>query len=125
VDKIEKHFQTHGFELFAAELRASRSFIGYIGLAIPSFQARFTPSVEVGWRLSAIHCGEGLATEAAREVMREKVDASFPRTVGFSLDGPIHRGMRSNKNRMRFGAATTLSSVTAYFEQNFRAQATG
>jgi ribosomal-protein-alanine N-acetyltransferase len=70
VDKIEKHFQTHGFGLFAAELRASHSFIGYIGLAVPSFQARFTPCVEVGWRLSAMHWGQGLATEGAREVMR-------------------------------------------------------
>jgi RimJ/RimL family protein N-acetyltransferase len=70
VDKIEQHFQTHGFGLFAAELRASHSFIGYIGLAVPSFQARFTPRVEVGWRLSAIHWGQGLATEGAHEVMR-------------------------------------------------------
>jgi ribosomal-protein-alanine N-acetyltransferase len=70
VDKIQKHFQTHGFGPFAAELRASHSFIGFIGLAIPSFQARFTPCVEVGWRLSAIHWGKGLATEGAREVMR-------------------------------------------------------
>jgi RimJ/RimL family protein N-acetyltransferase len=43
MDKIEKHFQTHGFGLFAAELRASRSFIGYIGLAVPSFQADSRP----------------------------------------------------------------------------------
>jgi RimJ/RimL family protein N-acetyltransferase len=70
MDKIEKHIQTHGFGLFAAELRESLSFIGFIGLSIPSFQARFTPCVEVGWRLSAIHWGKGLATEGAREVIR-------------------------------------------------------
>ena len=70
VDNIAKHFQTHGFGLFATELRESHSFIGYIGLAIPSFQARFTPCVEVGWRLAAIHWGQGLATEGAGEVIR-------------------------------------------------------
>jgi RimJ/RimL family protein N-acetyltransferase len=70
VAKIEKHIQTHGFGLFAAELRSPQSFIGYIGLAIPSFQAAFTPCVEVGWRLSAVHWGKGLATEGAREVVR-------------------------------------------------------
>jgi ribosomal-protein-alanine N-acetyltransferase len=70
MDKIEEHIQTHGFGLFAAELRASLSFIGFIGLSIPSFQARFSPCVEVGWRLSAIHWGKGLATEGAREVIR-------------------------------------------------------
>lgn len=70
VEKIERHIQTHGFGLLAAELRSSQSFIGYIGLAIPSFHAAFTPCVEVGWRLSALHWGKGLATEGAREVVR-------------------------------------------------------
>lgn len=69
-EKIEEHIQTRGFGLFAAELRSSHSFIGYIGLSIPTFQAAFTPCVEVGWRLSAIHWGNGLATEGAREVVR-------------------------------------------------------
>jgi RimJ/RimL family protein N-acetyltransferase len=70
VDKIEEHIQMNGFGLFAAELRSSPSFIGYIGLAIPSFQAAFTPCVEIGWRLSAVYWGKGLATEGAREVVR-------------------------------------------------------
>jgi len=70
VDKIEEHIKTHGFGLLAAELRADRSFIGFIGLAIPSFQTQFTPCVEVGWRLSSIHWGKGLATEGAHEVIR-------------------------------------------------------
>jgi len=70
VDKIEEHIKTHGFGLLAAELRADRSFIGFIGLAIPSFQTQFTPCIEVGWRLSSIHCGKGLATEGAHEVIR-------------------------------------------------------
>jgi len=70
MDKIKNHIQRHGFGLFAAELSASESFIGFIGLAIPSFHAAFTPCVEVGWRLSAVHWGKGLATEGAREVVR-------------------------------------------------------
>jgi len=70
VDKIERHFQTQGFGLFAAELRTTRLFIGYVGLAVPSFQATFTPCVEIGWRLSAEQWGKGLATEGAREVVR-------------------------------------------------------
>jgi ribosomal-protein-alanine N-acetyltransferase len=69
-EKIEEHIQRRGFGLFATELRSSHSFIGFIGLAIPTFQAAFTPCVEVGWRLSAIHWGKGLATEGAREVVR-------------------------------------------------------
>jgi RimJ/RimL family protein N-acetyltransferase len=49
--------------------------IGFIGLAIPSFQAVFTPCVEIGWRLSAPHWGKGLATEGARTVVRQAFDS--------------------------------------------------
>ena len=70
VDKIEEHIQRNGFGLFATELRVGRTLIGFIGLAVPSFQASFTPCVEVGWRLSADYWNKGLATEGAREVIR-------------------------------------------------------
>jgi RimJ/RimL family protein N-acetyltransferase len=70
VDRIERHFEQHGFGLWAAELRADQSLIGFVGLAAPTFEAAFTPCVEIGWRLSAHYWGQGLATEAAREVVR-------------------------------------------------------
>ena len=73
-DRIENHFREHGFGLYAAELRDESSFIGFIGLAIPSFEAAFTPCVEIGWRLSAEHWGKGLATEGARAAVSEAFD---------------------------------------------------
>jgi ribosomal-protein-alanine N-acetyltransferase len=67
-DRIEAHFAKHGFGLYAAELRADRSFIGFIGLSVPNFHAAFTPCVEIGWRLAAHSWGQGLATEGAKTV---------------------------------------------------------
>jgi RimJ/RimL family protein N-acetyltransferase len=69
-DRIEEHFRTHGFGLCAVETTATHCFIGFIGLAVPIFQAAFTPCVEIGWRLSADYWGRGFATEGAREVAR-------------------------------------------------------
>jgi RimJ/RimL family protein N-acetyltransferase len=69
-DRIESHFVQHGFGLWAAELRETAAFIGYIGLAVPRFNAAFTPCVEIGWRLDAAWWGKGLATEGARAVAR-------------------------------------------------------
>jgi RimJ/RimL family protein N-acetyltransferase len=69
-DRIQSHFQSHGFGLFAAELRPEHAFIGYIGLAVPRFQSHFTPCVEIGWRLSAAYWNRSLATEGARAVLR-------------------------------------------------------
>jgi len=86
VDQIERHIRDHGFGLSAVELRRDHSFIGYIGLAVPSFQASFTPCVEVGWRLSADQWGCGLATEGAREVIRYAFeDLKLDALVSFTM----------------------------------------
>jgi RimJ/RimL family protein N-acetyltransferase len=61
-ERIETHFQQHGFGLYAAELRSNGSFIGFVGLSVQSFHAVFTPCVEIGWRLAADYWGQGLAT---------------------------------------------------------------
>jgi RimJ/RimL family protein N-acetyltransferase len=75
VDRIENHFRRHGFGLYAAELRRKCEFIGFVGIAVPSFEAHFTPCVEIGWRLSAAHWGRGLATEGAMAVVRHAFES--------------------------------------------------
>jgi RimJ/RimL family protein N-acetyltransferase len=70
VARVEAHFEKHGFGLCAVELRQDHAFIGFIGLQVPSFEASFTPCVEIGWRLAAAHWGTGLATEGARAMVR-------------------------------------------------------
>jgi RimJ/RimL family protein N-acetyltransferase len=69
-DRIEEHFREHGFGLCAVEITGEQSFIGFIGLAMPSFNAEFTPCVEIGWRLAPEYWGQGFATEGAREMVR-------------------------------------------------------
>jgi RimJ/RimL family protein N-acetyltransferase len=70
VDRIESYFRAKGFGLYAAELRGDRRFIGYVGLHTPTFEAHFTPCVEIGWRLAFDAWGRGLATEGAAAVAR-------------------------------------------------------
>jgi RimJ/RimL family protein N-acetyltransferase len=50
-DRIEAHFHQHGFGLCGAELRSECAFVGFVGLLVPTFEAHFTPCVEIGWRL--------------------------------------------------------------------------
>jgi len=68
-ERIAAHFRRHGFGVWAVEVPGVASFIGFAGLAVPGFEAHFTPCVEVGWRLAFAHWGRGYATEAARRVL--------------------------------------------------------
>src|SRR5215470_16940944 len=51
IDRAESDIANYGFGLFAAELKETHAFIGFIGLHTTTFQAPFTPSVEIGWRI--------------------------------------------------------------------------
>ena len=69
VDRMESDFENIGFGLFAVELKETGAFIGFIGLHRASFQAHFTPCVEIGWRIDEPYWNKGLATEGSRAVI--------------------------------------------------------
>src|SRR5262245_1730750 len=100
VGRVRAHFAQHGFGWWAAELKATGEFIGFIGLSHVPFEAHFTPAVEVGWRLASAHWGKGYATEGAKAAL----DAGFNRLglqeiVSFTV--PVNR--RSWRVMQRIG----------------------
>ena len=69
-DRASVWLEEHGWGLWAVEVKDGAAFIGFTGLAVPRFEAEFTPCVEVGWRLAADQWGRGYAPEAARAALR-------------------------------------------------------
>lgn len=65
-NRIQEHFNTNGYGLWVAEIKDTKEFIGFIGLLIATFQAEFTPCVEIGWRLDNKYWNKGYATEGAK-----------------------------------------------------------
>ena len=65
IGRIEAGFDEHRYGLWAVERLDRHQFIGFVGLMLHTFEAHFTPAVEVGWRLGREHWGQGFATEAA------------------------------------------------------------
>jgi RimJ/RimL family protein N-acetyltransferase len=63
---IRDHWQRRGFGLWAVEVIGGAPFIGFIGLSVPSFDAPFTPCVELGYRIDFDHWNYGYATEGSR-----------------------------------------------------------
>jgi RimJ/RimL family protein N-acetyltransferase len=70
LDRMMRHWEEHGFGLFAVELTGTGAFAGWAGLSTPTFLPEVLPAVEIGWRLARRFWGFGYATEAATEVMR-------------------------------------------------------
>jgi RimJ/RimL family protein N-acetyltransferase len=66
LERVESHIALHGFGPWAIEIPNVTEFAGFVGLAVPSFEAPFVPTVEVAWRLARVHWGKGYATEGAR-----------------------------------------------------------
>jgi len=70
VDRIEADFAEYGFGLWAVEEIEAGRFIGFTGLVDQTFEAHFTPAVEISFRLAWHSWGKGYATEAATEAIR-------------------------------------------------------
>jgi RimJ/RimL family protein N-acetyltransferase len=85
IQRIQTHIKTNGFGFWAVELKDSNEFIGFTGLAIPRFQAAFTPCVEIGWRLAAEYWNKGYAQEAANACFDYGFDQlQLPEIVAFT-----------------------------------------
>ena len=117
VERIEAHFERYGFGLWAVEVRQQSSFIGFVGLAVPSFEAHFTPCVEVGWRLAQQNWGLGYATEAARAAVTFGFgQLSLEEIVSFTV--PEIRQMTSiTPHNQTDGGTCSIDSVLASPEQ--------
>jgi len=103
VSRIEKHFEKHGYGLWAVELPGEAPFIGFIFLAVPAFEASFTPCVEIGWRLARPWWGQGFATEGARAVLAHGFESlKLPEIVSFTVPGNTRSRRVMEKLGMRY-----------------------
>ncbi|WP_316861530.1 GNAT family N-acetyltransferase [uncultured Cohaesibacter sp.] len=98
--RIIAHFETHGFGLYALEVKESGQFIGYTGLSVPKFEAPFMPAIEIGWRMARSAWGFGYATEAARAVL---VHATGPLGLSNIVSFTVPQNTRSRAVMERIG----------------------
>jgi RimJ/RimL family protein N-acetyltransferase len=100
---IGNHFEKRGFGLWAVEAPGQEPFIGFIGLAVPSFETFFTPCVEIGWRLARSWWGQGLATEGARAAVAYGFERlGLPEIVSFTVPGNVRSRRVMEKLGMKY-----------------------
>lgn len=73
-NKIVDHFEENGYGLWAVEEKQTGEFIGFIGFYNATFEAEFTPCVEIGWRLDNKFWNKGYATEGAGGCLKHGFD---------------------------------------------------
>jgi RimJ/RimL family protein N-acetyltransferase len=67
VARMQQQLTDKGFCYFAVDKLESSEFIGFIGLSWQTYEAGFTPCIDIGWRLSRKEWNNGYATEGARK----------------------------------------------------------
>ncbi len=95
-NRIISEFEWNGWGLFAVEMKSTKMFIGYVGLHEIGFDSYFTPGIEIGWRLAADYHNYGLATEAAKAVLKLAKEKGLTRLYSFTakLNVPSERVMQ-------------------------------
>ena len=109
VERIETAFDERGYGLWAVEVVDSATFIGFIGLALQTFEAHFTPAVEIGWRLATSAWGRGYATEGARAAL----------AFGFDTAGLDEIVSMTTETNMRSRAVMERIGMTRRPEDDF------
>jgi RimJ/RimL family protein N-acetyltransferase len=104
---VQDHWAEHGFGFYAVESRESAlagQFIGFVGIAYPTFLPELAARPELGWRLARHAWGRGLATEAATAAR----DHAFATLRLPELISIIHPGNRRSQR-----VATKLGMTVA------------
>ncbi|MBT2681696.1 GNAT family N-acetyltransferase [Bacillus sp. ISL-35] len=84
---ILAEFKEYGFGLYAVEEKRTKEFIGFIGFHRATFDADFTPCIEIGWRLKKDAWGQGYATEGARACLEYGFnELGFSEVVSFTAE---------------------------------------
>ena len=86
--KIRLELSEKQYGLWAVEAIDIDPFIGFVGLHYQDFPARFTPCIEIGWRLSFEYWGTGYAFEASSKVMDYAFNTlKLPELVSLTTEG--------------------------------------
>ena len=90
IERFEAQWERYGYGLWAVETRSDGTFVGFAGLARPTFLPEVMPAVELGWRFARSQWGQGFATESGRAALRVAFDdVGLDRVIGIVDDGNV------------------------------------
>lgn len=69
IQRMTNQLRDKGFCYFAVDKLEDNEFIGFIGLSEQTYEADFTPCVDIGWRIKRSEWNKGFATEGAKKCL--------------------------------------------------------
>ncbi len=69
IKRMKKQYENKGFCYFAVDKLDNNDFLGFIGLSEQTYQADFTPCVDIGWRIKSSEWNKGFASEGAKKCL--------------------------------------------------------
>ncbi|AFM05929.1 acetyltransferase, ribosomal protein N-acetylase [Bernardetia litoralis DSM 6794] len=69
IKRMQNQFEKNGFCYFAVDFLETEEFIGFIGIIEQTYEADFTPCVDIGWRLDKKYWNKGYASEGAKRCL--------------------------------------------------------
>lgn len=86
VDRFQKHFREYGYGIYAVERKEDGEFVGFAGLENVSFEAPFTPAVEIAWRFDYGYWGLGYGMETGKALLEHAFTAlGLKEVVAFTV----------------------------------------
>ena len=89
MERMERLFEEKGFCYFAVEHLADQSLIGTIGLGWKTFEADFTPTVDLGYRIGKAWWNQGFSTEGAATCLDYARQVQIPKVVAMASIGNL------------------------------------
>ena len=87
MERMERLYEEKGFCYFAVEHLADQSLIGTIGLGWKTFEADFTPTVDLGYRIGKAWWNQGFSTEGAAACLDYARQLQIPKVVAMASLG--------------------------------------
>jgi RimJ/RimL family protein N-acetyltransferase len=86
IDRYERHWETYGFGRLAVVDKLTRKLVGRTGVMRQPAWTATACKDEIGWAIDPSRWGEGMATEAACEALRDVFErVRLPQVIGFAL----------------------------------------
>ena len=102
MERMNRLFEDKGYYYFAVDLLETRELMGMIGLGWKTFEASFTPCVDIGWRIRKEFWNHGLTTEGAQACLDFAKEKGIPEVLSMASLGNLASLRVMQKIGMRY-----------------------